>query len=213
MRDSIWATFFHSVSTDDETHHFRCPAGEDSRCFWQQALANGEEPPSHEDHVSSIYLCHEVAKKLIPVYQCFSSEPCWNAWYMVAHRTKTNVSIAWFGQGAPRQSSLGKNGLTLPCHLPSCVSMKATWVCCVWWMICGCLQLCQSLIVLLGRMKWDATKLMRQTQNRLDLTGSNTPRVSAVTCLPKQPGKIRACSRHFESGVLDANGTHCKHKF
>ena len=75
MRDAIWASFFHSISTDDEPHHFRCPPGEDSWCFWQQAIATGEEPLSHVEHPSSTYLCKDVAEKLVPVYHRFSSEP------------------------------------------------------------------------------------------------------------------------------------------
>ena len=206
MRDSIWATFFHSISTDDEPHHFRCPAGEDSWCFWQRALANGEEPPSHEDHVSSTFLCHDVAKKLIPVYQRFSSEPLLKRMMHGGTQNQNECFNSMIWARCPKTMFFGKNVLILLCHLPSCVSMKATWVYCVWWMICGCLQLCQSLIIFLGRMKWGAAKLMRQPQSMLNITGSSTPWASAVTCLPKQPGKEMMCmaqgSRGFSSYII-----------
>ena len=42
-------------------------------------------------------------------------------------------------------------------------------------------------------VEWDTSKLMSQPQSRLDITGSSNPWVSAVTLLPKQPGKEMMC--------------------
>ena len=39
MRDTIWATLYHCMSTDENPHH-KCPAGSKSWCFYQQAIAN-----------------------------------------------------------------------------------------------------------------------------------------------------------------------------
>ena len=74
MRNAIWSSLYHSMSTDQEPHHQQCPRGEDSRCFYQQALARGEEPPSHNDHPSSTFLSTAVAHKLIPIYRRVSDE-------------------------------------------------------------------------------------------------------------------------------------------
>jgi len=71
-QSAIWGTFFHVISTDEEPHHFRCPEGTDSWCWYQAALANGEEPGSHEDHQSTSYLSLDVAERLIPVYRRMS---------------------------------------------------------------------------------------------------------------------------------------------
>ena len=49
MRCAVWASLFHSMSTDDAPQHERCPKGNDSWCFHQVALANHETPGSHED--------------------------------------------------------------------------------------------------------------------------------------------------------------------
>ena len=40
VRIPYWATFFHSVSTDSDPHHFCYPAGEDSWCFWWPLLCH-----------------------------------------------------------------------------------------------------------------------------------------------------------------------------
>ena len=74
IRNAIWSSLYHSMSTDREPHHRQCPRGEDSRCFYQQALARGEEPPSHNDHPSSTFLSTAVAHKLIPIYRRMSDE-------------------------------------------------------------------------------------------------------------------------------------------
>ena len=74
MRKAIWAGLYHSMSTDEEPHHRQCPTGPESRCFFQKALALGEEPPSHKDHPSSTYVSVPVAHKMIAVYRRMSEE-------------------------------------------------------------------------------------------------------------------------------------------
>ncbi|KAL8573387.1 hypothetical protein ACOMHN_032402 [Nucella lapillus] len=74
MRCAVWATLYHSMSTDQEPHHRQCPKGENSRCFYQKALALGEVPSRHTDHPSRTFLCTAVAHKMIPVYRRMSDE-------------------------------------------------------------------------------------------------------------------------------------------
>jgi len=69
MRNAVWASLYHSMSTDDAPHHRQCPEGMESRCFYQKALARGEEPDSHHNHPSHTFLSTEVAHKVIPVYR------------------------------------------------------------------------------------------------------------------------------------------------
>ena len=71
MRDRVWATLFHCMSTDEEPHHTRCPRGTNSCCFYQRALATDEEPPSHELHIKHP-LAHDVAEAMVPVYRHMS---------------------------------------------------------------------------------------------------------------------------------------------
>ena len=74
MKSAVWASLWHSMSTDEEPHHRQCPEGPDSRCFYQKALARGEEPPSHKDHPSSTYLTTDVTHRIIPVYRRMADE-------------------------------------------------------------------------------------------------------------------------------------------
>ena len=56
MRSALFSSFVHAVSTDEDPHHHHCPAvaaGTNSWCFYQRAVANGEEPGSHRENVHS----------------------------------------------------------------------------------------------------------------------------------------------------------------
>lgn len=39
MKNAIWATFYHKSSTDESPQHHLCPAGENSWCTYQKAVA------------------------------------------------------------------------------------------------------------------------------------------------------------------------------
>lgn len=71
MRKAIWASLLHCMSTDEEPHHLRCPDGPDSWCFYNRALAAGEAPPSHNDHIHTP-ISYEVARAIHPVYERMS---------------------------------------------------------------------------------------------------------------------------------------------
>ena len=58
---------FHAASTDDEPHHNHCPTGTNSWCFFQRALAKGEEPGSHLENVHTP-LAKDVAEQVKEVY-------------------------------------------------------------------------------------------------------------------------------------------------
>ena len=68
MRSRVWATLFHCMSTDDDPHHTRCPQ---SWCFYQQALAEDQEPPPHEGNIK-YPLAYDVAEAMVPVYKRMS---------------------------------------------------------------------------------------------------------------------------------------------
>ncbi|KAI0222670.1 eIF-2-alpha kinase activator GCN1 [Lamellibrachia satsuma] len=67
MRTAVFATFLHALSTDDDPHHDRCPAGISSWCFYQRAVAKGERPGPHEDNVGTP-LSRKVGRFVKPVY-------------------------------------------------------------------------------------------------------------------------------------------------
>lgn len=37
MRNAIWATYYHKISTDEKPQHDKCPSGEDRWCSYQKA--------------------------------------------------------------------------------------------------------------------------------------------------------------------------------
>lgn len=72
MRNAIWATFYHKISTDENPQHMFCPTGSDSWCYWQKAKAEGStvlhKPPLHEI----------VQKAIKPVYTALSNDELLN---------------------------------------------------------------------------------------------------------------------------------------
>ena len=67
MREAVFASFFHAISTDEDPHHTHCLEGATSWCFYQRAQAKGEEPGSHRENVHTA-LSREVASHVKDVY-------------------------------------------------------------------------------------------------------------------------------------------------
>ena len=67
MTDAVWATFDHATSTDEKPQHGRCPVGPDSWCFYQKALATGQQPGPHRTNVGTP-LSADVARHVKDVY-------------------------------------------------------------------------------------------------------------------------------------------------
>ncbi|GFY21064.1 uncharacterized protein TNCV_3991081 [Trichonephila clavipes] len=72
MKTAIYATLFHSISTDQKPQHFKCPTGKDSWCFFQAALTRGEVPGPHVKHVKTPLKETHLAK-IMPIYQILAS--------------------------------------------------------------------------------------------------------------------------------------------
>ncbi|GBN10289.1 hypothetical protein AVEN_54458-1 [Araneus ventricosus] len=53
IKTAIYATLYHSISTDKKPQHFKCPSGQESRCFYQAAIASGITPGSHKELVKT----------------------------------------------------------------------------------------------------------------------------------------------------------------
>ena len=67
MRQHVWASVFHCMSTDSNPKHTRWAMGDQSWCFYQRAVAIDEEPPAHADNIRHP-LAPDVAKATMPVY-------------------------------------------------------------------------------------------------------------------------------------------------
>lgn len=68
MREAIFATLFHCMSTDEQPHHTRCPQGANSWCFFQKAQVLGEEPGPHHENINH-YVQYDIAKQMVDIYQ------------------------------------------------------------------------------------------------------------------------------------------------
>ncbi|GBM42296.1 hypothetical protein AVEN_235009-1 [Araneus ventricosus] len=67
MKAAIFASLFHTSSTDKASKRNKCPTGVTSWCFYQRALANNEKPKSHSSMKTK--LSAQVLEKMLPVYQ------------------------------------------------------------------------------------------------------------------------------------------------
>ena len=68
-KEAVWATLSHSMSTNDDPHHQRCPHGPDSWCIFNKSVALGLPMPLHETKTVGTLLDHDVAQELIPIYE------------------------------------------------------------------------------------------------------------------------------------------------
>ncbi|GFV63421.1 uncharacterized protein TNCV_4458451 [Trichonephila clavipes] len=72
MKTAIYATLLHSISTDANPQHSKCPTGETSRCFYQSTIANGEKPGNHKLNEGTP-INEKFLPKILPIYQRFAS--------------------------------------------------------------------------------------------------------------------------------------------
>lgn len=70
MKQEIWATLNHKLSTDEKPQHDKCPRGADSWCSWQKAKAtNTLDSYKHKKSMNS-----EVFEAIKPVYEELSND-------------------------------------------------------------------------------------------------------------------------------------------
>lgn len=73
MREAIFASIYHAVSTDEKPQHSYCPKGTSSWCFYQAAKANKKAPGSHKKNVRTPLnqLCFN---EILPLYERLTEE-------------------------------------------------------------------------------------------------------------------------------------------
>ena len=64
MKNGVYASLMHIVSTDEDPRHLFCPPGERSWCFFQRAKATNQVPRPHKPDMN-----RRVAEKLLPLYE------------------------------------------------------------------------------------------------------------------------------------------------
>lgn len=70
LKDAIWATFYHKISTDVKPQHMYCLPGANSWCMWQKAKAEG----SLKNYKHQTALPEIVQTAIKPVYEALSKE-------------------------------------------------------------------------------------------------------------------------------------------
>ncbi|GFW90773.1 uncharacterized protein TNCV_2417681 [Trichonephila clavipes] len=73
MKKSIYATLYHSISTEKNPMHMKCPPGKDSWCFYRRALAKGEKPAPHKLNIGTPINSNYLTK-IVPIYQRLASD-------------------------------------------------------------------------------------------------------------------------------------------
>jgi hypothetical protein len=73
MQNEIWAGYYHTISTDENPQHDRCPEGEQSWCFYrrEEALHPDGPPPPHKGHST---IKPEIGRKMVDIYTRLSKE-------------------------------------------------------------------------------------------------------------------------------------------
>ena len=64
MEKAVRASLFHTLSTDEDPHHPKCPPGTTSWCFFQRALAAQVELPPHNKPLPC-----GIGEALLPIHQ------------------------------------------------------------------------------------------------------------------------------------------------
>ncbi|XP_018302353.1 uncharacterized protein, partial [Mycetomoellerius zeteki] len=70
MKNAIWATLDHKMSTDENPQHDRCPKGEDSWCSWQRAKATN----TLDEYQHNSPMRAEVFEAIKPIYERLTSD-------------------------------------------------------------------------------------------------------------------------------------------
>lgn len=71
MQNAVWASLFHTMSSDEDPHHSHCPQGPQSWCSYNRARTNNRQPPP--------------AMKPLPAMSGRPSSPSTVAWVLRAH--------------------------------------------------------------------------------------------------------------------------------
>lgn len=117
MKNAIWATLYHKLSTDEKPQHDKCPTGEDSWCSWQKAKATN----SLGDYEHKPAICNEVFEAIKPVYEELSNDDLLTRCIggFTQNNNESFNSTVW--ALAPKTISSGKLILDIATNIATCV--------------------------------------------------------------------------------------------
>lgn len=117
MREAIWATLHHKMSTDENPQHDNCPPGEDSWCSWQKAKATG----ALDEYVHKSPMSEIVFSAVKPVYEELTSDNLLTRCIggFTQNSNESLNAVVW--SMAPKTVSSGKNILDIAANMAVCV--------------------------------------------------------------------------------------------
>lgn len=65
MKNAMWATLYHKLSTDNNPLHDKCPIGEDSWCTWQKAKATNSMGHYQHQHAQRSFRSYKASVRRI----------------------------------------------------------------------------------------------------------------------------------------------------
>lgn len=93
MSKAIWASFYHSISTDVSPQHHYCEEGAASRCWYQRQIFQGiSQPVNPSDHQSATFLNSTVAEHVKSVYERLT-DPALLSRCLLGMTQNTNESV------------------------------------------------------------------------------------------------------------------------
>lgn len=117
MKNDVWATFDHKISTNEKPMHERCPSGPDSWCKWQQAKAAGtlqayEHPPPLDSYVQEL---------IKPIYEDLSSHNLLDRCRGGFTQNNNECFNKTIWQFAPKHVFCASNIITIAAYLATCI--------------------------------------------------------------------------------------------
>ncbi|GBL73218.1 hypothetical protein AVEN_159279-1 [Araneus ventricosus] len=91
MKTAIYATLFHSISTDKKPQHAKCPKVQDSWCFYNSSNSKGMKPGDHKTNVKTP-INEKHLSKILPIYQRLASSELLER-YLRCHTQDENESL------------------------------------------------------------------------------------------------------------------------
>ncbi|XP_039304885.1 uncharacterized protein LOC120359029 [Solenopsis invicta] len=117
MRNDVWATFYHKMSTNETPQHERCPSGPNSWCKWRQAEAAGTlQSYNHPPPLDS-----KVQELIQPIYEDLSSQDLLNRCCGGFTQNNNECFNKTIWQFAPKHVFCASNIITIAAYLATCI--------------------------------------------------------------------------------------------
>ncbi|KYN13186.1 hypothetical protein ALC57_14630 [Trachymyrmex cornetzi] len=116
MKNDIWATLYHKISTNEKPQHDKCPVGENSWCLWQKSKASN----TLHNFSHKTALPDTVFNAIKPIYDELSNDDLLNRCLGGFTQNSNESFNATVWSMAPKFRSSGKTVLDIAGNLAVC---------------------------------------------------------------------------------------------